>query len=99
MGRGHKLLVLEDPTAGVDIKAKEDIHELIRQRTAAGVSVILVSSELEETIKLCDVVYTVCDNTIVGKYRSPTSSDEPAIVADILSDASPRCVPTPVPAS
>jgi ribose transport system ATP-binding protein len=99
MGRGHKLLVLEDPTAGVDIKAKEDIHELIRQRTSAGVGVILVSSELEETIKLCDVVYTVCDNTIVGKYRSPTSSDEPAIVADILSDASPRSVPAPVPAS
>jgi ribose transport system ATP-binding protein len=96
VGRGHKLLVLEDPTAGVDIKAKEDIHELIRQRTSAGVGVVLVSSELEETISLCDVIYTVCDNTIVGKYRFPTASDEPAIVADILSDAPPQSVSAPV---
>ncbi|MGQ9366869.1 sugar ABC transporter ATP-binding protein [Azospirillum sp. ST 5-10] len=82
--RGAELVVLEDPTAGVDIAAKRDIHDLIRERAAEGLGVLLVSSDLAETIALCDAVYTIIDGHIVNVYSPPTLDDEPAIVADVL---------------
>jgi ribose transport system ATP-binding protein len=82
--RGGKLLVLEDPTAGVDINAKKDIHDLIRARAAAGRAILLLSSDLLETIALCDEIHTVHNGKIVGTYRNPSLADEPNIIVDIL---------------
>ena len=84
MGREGSLLVLEDPTAGVDIGSKRDIHELIRERAADGLGVILISSDLLETIAICDVIYTVIGGKIVRKYVSPSIDDEADIIADVL---------------
>ena len=84
LGRASKLIVLEDPTAGVDIGSKQDIHELIRERAASGLAVLLISSDLFETITICDVIFTVKSGQIVQKYEQPTFDDEPAIVADVV---------------
>ncbi len=84
LGREGVLLVLEDPTAGVDIGSKQDIHELIRGRAAEGVGVLLVSSDLPETIAICDVIYTVIGGKIVRKFENPTLDDEAEIIADVL---------------
>ncbi len=84
LGRASTLIVLEDPTAGVDIAAKRDIHELIRDRADAGASILLVSSDLRETIALCDVIYTVNAARIVGRYVEPQLADESRIVADVV---------------
>lgn len=92
LGRDGILVVLEDPTVGVDIAAKQDIHDLIRDRASAGLSVILISSDLPEAIALCDVIYTLIDGEIVDQYRNPTNADEPSIVADILGRRSPGAV-------
>ena len=81
---GEVLAVLEDPTAGVDIAAKHDIHDFIRERADAGLGVLLISSDLMEAVGVCDVIYTVIDGTIVNEYRAPTIADEPAIIADVL---------------
>jgi ribose transport system ATP-binding protein len=87
--RGSKLLLLEDPTAGVDINAKKDIHDLIRARAAAGQAILLLSSDLQETIALCNAIYTVHDGRIVDSYRNPSFADEPRIIVDILGAALP----------
>jgi ribose transport system ATP-binding protein len=84
LGRASKLIVLEDPTAGVDVGSKQDIHELVRDRAAAGLGILLISSDLLETIAICDVIYTVIRGQIVRKYDHPTIDDEPSIVADVL---------------
>lgn len=84
LGRASKLIVLEDPTAGVDIGSKQDIHELVRDRAAAGLGILLISSDLLETIAICDVIYTVIRGRIARKYEHPTIDDEPNIVADVL---------------
>jgi ribose transport system ATP-binding protein len=84
LGREAVLLVLEDPTAGVDIASKQDIHELIRARAAEGIGVLLVSSDLTETIAICDVIYTVIGGKIVRKFGNPTLDDEAEIIADVL---------------
>jgi ribose transport system ATP-binding protein len=84
LGRKGVLLVLEDPTAGVDIGSKEDIHGLIRARAAEGIGVLLISSDLPETIAICDVIYTIIGGNIVRKFENPTLDDEPEIIADVL---------------
>jgi ribose transport system ATP-binding protein len=84
LGRASKLIVLEDPTAGVDIGSKQDIHELVRDRAAAGSAVFLISSDLLETIAICDVIYTVIGGQIVRKYDHPSMEDEASIIADVL---------------
>lgn len=82
-----KLLILEDPTAGIDIAAKRDIHLMLRKRAEEGLSILLASSDLNETIALCDVVFTMFNGVIVHEYVGPTAADEAAIIADVLGDS------------
>ena len=50
---GSKLLILDEPTRGIDVMAKEEIHQLIRECADNGMTVVVVSSELEELINIC----------------------------------------------
>ena len=84
MAAAQKLVVLEEPTAGVDIDAKALIHARIREAARDGLTVILVSSDLEESIALSDVLYTLYRSEVASAYTSPSVSDQPNIIADVL---------------
>ncbi len=64
-----RLLILDEPTSGVDINAKRDMRELIRQMAARGVGVLLISSELEELIELCDRILVMAEGRITREPR------------------------------
>ena len=49
-----------------------------------GAGVLLLSSDLRETIAVCNRVYSMFDGRLVAEYREPTMEDEDAIVADVL---------------
>ena len=49
-----RLILLDEPTRGVDVGAKFDIYRLIRELAGHGASILMVSSELDELIALCD---------------------------------------------
>ena len=49
-----KVLILDNPTQGVDVGAKEEIYAIIRRLAAEGVAVVVLSSEAQEIIRLCD---------------------------------------------
>lgn len=51
---GCKLLILDEPTRGIDVLAKEEIHQLIRECADNGMTVLVVSSEIEELLSLCN---------------------------------------------
>jgi ABC-type sugar transport system ATPase subunit len=59
-----KLLILDEPTAGVDINAKRDMRDLVRAVAAEGVGVLLVSSELEELMDLSDRILVMAQGRI-----------------------------------
>ncbi len=61
------LLLLDEPTRGVDVGAREDIYSVIEEAAAAGKGVILVSSDWEEIVKLADRALVMRDGQIVGE--------------------------------
>ncbi len=61
-----KLLILDEPTRGVDVGAKAEIYEIMNELTKQGVSIIMISSELPEIINMADRVYVMYDGRITG---------------------------------
>lgn len=66
VGMHPKLLILDEPTRGIDIGAKKDIYDLMNELTAQGVSIIMVSSELPEVIGMSDRVLVIHEGTVAG---------------------------------
>lgn len=71
-----KILLLDEPTRGVDVGAKDEIHEIIRRLAARGAAVVLVSSELEEILHLADRVLVMHAGRIVGELPRAEASEE-----------------------
>ncbi len=61
-----KLLILDDPTVGIDIGAKKDIYNLLTSLASEGVSILLISSEINEIIGLSERIYTMRRGTITS---------------------------------
>lgn len=59
------IMILDEPTRGIDVGAKAEIYTLIDQLVNQGVSVIMVSSEMPELINMCDRIYVMCNGEIV----------------------------------
>lgn len=74
-GLNPEVLILDEPTKGVDVGAKREIYLLIDQMTKIGVSVIMISSDLPELLSLSDRIYVVYEGKIQGELdRSKADS-------------------------
>ena len=73
---GARLLILDDPTVGVDVGAKEEIYRLISELTADGTAVLLMSSELPEVIGLADRVLVLHEGRVAGRFDRGDLSEE-----------------------
>ncbi|SFS19033.1 D-xylose transport system ATP-binding protein [Dyella sp. OK004] len=83
-----KVLILDEPTRGVDIGAKAEIYRLIFELAAQGVSIILVSSELPEVLGLADRVLVMGEGRLRGNFPNQGLTQEQVLAAAI--DAGPR---------
>jgi ribose transport system ATP-binding protein len=79
-----KLLVLEDATAGIDIGAKQDIYQQIADAGATGAAFIWASSDIVETLSLCDRVYAMHGGRIVAELIDPQLDDETRLMSHVL---------------
>jgi ribose transport system ATP-binding protein len=82
--RKPQLVVMEDPTAGIDAGSKQELYRLIEDLSRDGISALLLSSDLDETIAICHRVYTFFNGRVIATYRNPTPADRHAILADVL---------------
>lgn len=70
------ILLLDEPTQGIDVAAKAEIYKLIGEMTRMGKSVIVVSSELEELLRICDNIHVMYDGEqVIQVNRAEFSSD------------------------
>ena len=65
------LLLLDEPTQGVDVHARAEIHKLLREAAQGKTSIVVVSSDFEELATLCDRVVAMVRGRIVGEVRPP----------------------------
>ncbi|GAB6898045.1 multiple monosaccharide ABC transporter ATP-binding protein [Kineosporia succinea] len=70
------LLILDEPTRGIDVGAKYEIYGIINSLAEAGKGVIVISSELPELIGLCDRIYTVSEGTVTGELARADADPE-----------------------
>ncbi|MGC9671137.1 multiple monosaccharide ABC transporter ATP-binding protein [Planosporangium sp. 12N6] len=70
------LLILDEPTRGIDVGAKYEIYGIIQRLADQGKGVIVISSELPELIGLCDRIYTVSEGTITGSIERRDADPE-----------------------
>lgn len=77
------ILILDEPTRGIDVGAKYEIYCIINRLVAEGRSVVLISSELQEVIGMCDRIYIMESGKIVGEVEGAEATQE-NIMAHIL---------------
>ncbi|MFI3214002.1 MAG: multiple monosaccharide ABC transporter ATP-binding protein [Eubacteriales bacterium] len=77
------VLILDEPTRGIDVGAKYEIYCIINDLVAAGKSVIMISSELPEVLGMCDRIYVMNESKIVGELSAEEATQE-VIMAQIL---------------
>ncbi|MDN4482259.1 sugar ABC transporter ATP-binding protein [Demequina lignilytica] len=71
-----RLLVLDEPTRGIDVGAKSEIYTIIDELARDGVAVLVVSSELPEVLGLSDRIYVMCDGRIAGEVAREDATEE-----------------------
>ena len=83
---GVKVLILDNPTKGIDAGAKEDVYEILRELTAQGTAILLVSDELVELIGLANRVFIMRDGEITHRIETPPDDkpQEAALVAHMV---------------
>jgi rhamnose transport system ATP-binding protein len=86
LARNPKVLILDEPTRGVDVGAKSQVHQLIRELAANGLATLVISSDLPELLSLCDRLLVIRSGRIVGELQGATATQE-AVLALALPDA------------
>ena len=80
---GPKVLILDEPTRGVDIGAKSEIYRIIDDLAKRGIGIIVISSELPEIIGICDRVLVMREGRISGQVGGP--GDKPITQENIMA--------------
>jgi len=71
-----EILLLDEPTRGIDVGAKYEIYCIINQLVAEGKSVLIISSELPEILGICDRIYVMNEGRIVGEMLQEEATQE-----------------------
>ena len=71
-----EVLILDEPTRGIDVGAKFEIYSLINQLAADGKGVIIISSEMPELLGMCDRIYVMNEGAFLGELAREEASQE-----------------------
>ncbi len=72
---GARVLVLDEPTRGVDVGARQEIYQIIRELAAEGVAIVIVSSDLPEILSICERVIVMHEGRITGALKASELSE------------------------
>jgi len=76
LANGPKLLILDEPTRGIDVGAKAEIHRLMGELAAQGLAILMISSELPEVLGMSDRVLVMREGRIVAEFSREEASQE-----------------------
>jgi putative multiple sugar transport system ATP-binding protein len=78
-----KVLILDEPTRGIDVGAKYEIYSIINELADGGRAVLMISSEMPELLGMCDRIYVMNEGRFVGEFQRSEASQE-AIMRAIM---------------
>ncbi len=81
-----EIMMLDEPTRGIDVGAKYEIYCIINDMAAEGKSILMISSELPELLGMCDRIYVMCEGKIVGELTKDEANQE--VIMDMIMQAS-----------
>jgi ABC-type sugar transport system ATPase subunit len=85
LARRPKVIMLDEPTRGVDVAAKAEVHALLRETAASGAALLVSSSELPELLGLCDRILVMAQGRIVGEADTADADEESLLHAITMS--------------
>ncbi|MCA9046810.1 MAG: sugar ABC transporter ATP-binding protein, partial [Planctomycetaceae bacterium] len=71
-----KVLLLDDPTRGIDVGAKAELYRVIDQLCRDGLGILVTSSEMPELITLCDRILVLCEGRLTGELTRDEFSEQ-----------------------
>ncbi|MBP6737701.1 MAG: sugar ABC transporter ATP-binding protein, partial [Rhodobacteraceae bacterium] len=80
-----QVLILDEPTRGIDVGAKFEIYSIMNDLAAQGRGIVMISSEMPELLGMCDRIYVMNEGRIVGELSAEEASQE-RIMALIIKD-------------
>ena len=84
LGACPRILLLDEPTRGVDVGSKTEIHKIIGEFVKNGGAVIMVSSELDELVGVCDRIHVLHEGASVGAFNR-TEFDKKEILRNMMN--------------
>lgn len=86
LASGVEVLLVEEPTRGVDVGAKAEIYTLLREFADAGGAVLITSSELTEVLGLCDRIFAVRNGALVAEFEGTKATEELVMQAALAGE-------------
>jgi rhamnose transport system ATP-binding protein len=77
------ILIVDEPTRGIDVGAKAEVHQIIRDLAAAGVAVIVISSDLPEVLSLADRILIMREGRLVAEMAGDTATEQAVMRAAV----------------
>ena len=81
-----KLLILDEPTKGIDVGTKAEIYQMVCDFAKQGIAVIFISSELPEVINVTDKIYVLRNGTIAGSLMREEATEEKVLALAMKED-------------
>ena len=85
------ILIMDEPTRGIDVGAKYDIYCLMNQMVENGKSVVMISSEMPELLGMCDRIYVMNEGRLLAELKASETSQE-EIMGYIIRDSSSKSI-------
>ena len=85
-----KVLIVDEPTRGIDIGAKVEVHNLLFEMAQSGIAVIAISSELPEILAVSDRIITMREGRVTGQIKREDATEEILMSMMTLGTASPQ---------
>ncbi len=76
MAMNPKVLIVDEPTRGIDVGTKSEVHQVIFEMAKKGVAVIVISSDLPEVMAISDRIITISEGRLTGEIRGDDATEE-----------------------
>ena len=81
MPPSRKILLLDEPTRGIDINAKKEIYTLVDELARSGLAVVMVSSELPEILAIADRILVLAEGRVTAEFARGAATEETILQA------------------